>query len=168
MTTRRKLKTRTEWFRLEAAEDDWTSEDPRNLVAWLEQVVLIRRFEETVLDLAVAEHDPVIRTRRHLVGEEKVPALNPGSPNGPFDRTVLGPTEPRLLRCVDRSVRRKACEWGGVGRMQPTGESLSGFALLLCPSAHSESLTFIAWGFHLSGHVSSRCSSHLSTAKCRV
>ena len=52
MTTRRKLETRTDWFRLEATEDDWASENPRDLVAWLEQVLLIRRFEETVLDLA--------------------------------------------------------------------------------------------------------------------
>src|SRR3954454_22958034 len=52
MTTRRKLETRTEWFRLGATGDDWMSEDPRNLVAWLEQILLIRRFEETVLDLA--------------------------------------------------------------------------------------------------------------------
>jgi 2-oxoisovalerate dehydrogenase E1 component len=52
MTTRRVLKSRTPWFRLEATEADWRSESPDDLVRWLEQLLLIRRFEESVLDLA--------------------------------------------------------------------------------------------------------------------
>src|SRR4051794_33444488 len=52
MATRRILQTSTPWYRLDATDSDWASEDPSDLVTWLEQVLLIRRFEETVLDLA--------------------------------------------------------------------------------------------------------------------
>ena len=52
MTARRLLKTRTPWFRLEVTESDWQSESPDDLVRWLEQILLIRRFEEAILDLA--------------------------------------------------------------------------------------------------------------------
>jgi 2-oxoisovalerate dehydrogenase E1 component len=52
MADRRALKTRTPWFRLEATEADWAAESADDLVAWLEQILLIRRFEETILDLA--------------------------------------------------------------------------------------------------------------------
>ena len=52
MTAHRLLKTRTPWFRLEVTESDWQSESPDDLVRWLEQILLIRRFEEAILDLA--------------------------------------------------------------------------------------------------------------------
>src|SRR5919112_1737986 len=52
MVARRALKTRTPWFRLETTEADWAAESADDLVAWLEQMLLIRRFEETILDLA--------------------------------------------------------------------------------------------------------------------
>src|SRR5919112_2042892 len=52
MAASRTLKTRTLWLRLDATESDWASESADDLIAWLEQILLIRRFEETILDLA--------------------------------------------------------------------------------------------------------------------
>jgi 2-oxoisovalerate dehydrogenase E1 component len=52
MPTRTDLTTQTPWFRMEATEADWSAESPGDLVRWFEQILLIRRFEETILDLA--------------------------------------------------------------------------------------------------------------------
>ncbi|HEY8612041.1 MAG TPA: MFS transporter, partial [Roseomonas sp.] len=45
------LRTETEWFRLDSEESDWAAENPADLARWMEQLLLIRRFEETILDL---------------------------------------------------------------------------------------------------------------------
>ncbi|MFC0385668.1 alpha-ketoacid dehydrogenase subunit alpha/beta [Muricoccus vinaceus] len=45
------LRTETDWFRLEAEEADWAAESPADLARWTEQLLLIRRFEEAILDL---------------------------------------------------------------------------------------------------------------------
>jgi 2-oxoisovalerate dehydrogenase E1 component len=48
------LKTKTPWWRLTATDDDVKSIEPRKLLVILEQLLLIRRFEEKLLDLSVA------------------------------------------------------------------------------------------------------------------
>ncbi|WP_426955149.1 alpha-ketoacid dehydrogenase subunit alpha/beta [Muricoccus radiodurans] len=45
------LRTETEWFRLESDEADWAAEDPADLARWMEQLLVIRRFEEKILEL---------------------------------------------------------------------------------------------------------------------
>lgn len=45
------LKTDTPWFRLNTDDGDWRSEDARRLAGMLEQLLLIRRFEEKLLEL---------------------------------------------------------------------------------------------------------------------
>ena len=45
------ITTDTPWFRLEVDESDWAAEDPAALARWMEQLLLIRRFEEKILDL---------------------------------------------------------------------------------------------------------------------
>lgn len=45
------LKTDTPWFRLNTDDSDWRSEDARRLAGMLEQLLLIRRFEEKLLEL---------------------------------------------------------------------------------------------------------------------
>ncbi|WP_439594936.1 alpha-ketoacid dehydrogenase subunit alpha/beta [Falsiroseomonas sp.] len=45
------IATETPWFRLEVEEADWAAEDPADLARWMEQLLLIRRFEEKILDL---------------------------------------------------------------------------------------------------------------------
>jgi 2-oxoisovalerate dehydrogenase E1 component len=42
------------WFRLELEPKDWQSEDARDLVNWYGQMMLIRRFEEKLLELEKA------------------------------------------------------------------------------------------------------------------
>lgn len=42
------------WFRLELDEADWSEEQARDLVHWYGQMLLIRRFEEKLLDLEKA------------------------------------------------------------------------------------------------------------------
>lgn len=42
------------WFRLEVSEDDWRAERPEDLIHWYGQMLLIRRFEEKLLDLEKA------------------------------------------------------------------------------------------------------------------
>jgi len=51
MATTRKISTDTPWFRLDLQEADWTAEDPKDLQRWMEQMLLIRRFEEKILEL---------------------------------------------------------------------------------------------------------------------
>jgi len=46
------LKSDTPWLRLEVKESDWQQEEPARLASMLEQLLLIRRFEEKLLDLA--------------------------------------------------------------------------------------------------------------------
>ncbi|MFC3002695.1 alpha-ketoacid dehydrogenase subunit alpha/beta [Falsiroseomonas tokyonensis] len=45
------IATATPWFRLEVEEADWAAEDPADLARWMEQLLLIRRFEEKILEL---------------------------------------------------------------------------------------------------------------------
>ncbi|KAA2212968.1 alpha-ketoacid dehydrogenase subunit alpha/beta [Teichococcus oryzae] len=45
------ISTETPWFRLESDESDWAAENPADLARWMEQLLLIRRFEEKILDL---------------------------------------------------------------------------------------------------------------------
>ena len=51
MITSRTISTDTPWLRLNLEEADWRAEDPKALAGWLEQMLLIRRFEEKILDL---------------------------------------------------------------------------------------------------------------------
>lgn len=48
------LQPQAPWFRLDVDESDWQSVDPAKLVAWHHQMLLIRRFEEKILELANA------------------------------------------------------------------------------------------------------------------
>jgi 2-oxoisovalerate dehydrogenase E1 component len=45
------LKTNTPWFRVEATDADWKKEDPMVLAQILEQLILVRKFEERILEL---------------------------------------------------------------------------------------------------------------------
>ena len=45
------IKGETPWYRLEATQADWQAEDPVLLARLLEQLLIIRHFEERVLDL---------------------------------------------------------------------------------------------------------------------
>ena len=45
------LSTDTPWLRLETTDEDWIVEDPADHARWLEQLFVIRRFEEKILDL---------------------------------------------------------------------------------------------------------------------
>lgn len=45
------ISTDTPWFRLEVDDADWAAEDPAALARWMEQLLLIRRFEEKILEL---------------------------------------------------------------------------------------------------------------------
>ena len=45
------LKTNTPWFRIEATDADWKKEDPVVLAQILEQLILVRKFEERILEL---------------------------------------------------------------------------------------------------------------------
>lgn len=45
------ISTDTPWFRLEVDDADWAAEDPAQLARWMEQLLLIRRFEEKILEL---------------------------------------------------------------------------------------------------------------------
>ena len=48
------LETKTPWWRLESTPDDLDTVDRRELMVMLEQLILIRRFEEKLLKLSVA------------------------------------------------------------------------------------------------------------------
>lgn len=54
MVTRRPLSPSTEWTRIEVDESDWAAQPARDLIAWYGQMVLVRRFEEKLLDLEKA------------------------------------------------------------------------------------------------------------------
>ncbi|MGE0202007.1 MAG: thiamine pyrophosphate-dependent enzyme [Hyphomicrobiaceae bacterium] len=51
MSTFTPLKTDTAWFRLDVDDGDWRNEDPILLARLLEQVFLVRRFEEKLIEL---------------------------------------------------------------------------------------------------------------------
>ncbi len=51
MPTLSPLTTTTPWFRIDVDEGDWRTEDPATLTRMLEQLLLIRRFEEKMLEL---------------------------------------------------------------------------------------------------------------------
>lgn len=51
MTTWTAMTTETPWLRLEVDENDWRQDDAGKLAGYFEQVVLIRRFEEKLLEL---------------------------------------------------------------------------------------------------------------------
>ena len=51
MPTMESLTSETPWHRLSADDADWRDEDPQVLAYLLEQLLLIRRFEERILDL---------------------------------------------------------------------------------------------------------------------
>jgi 2-oxoisovalerate dehydrogenase E1 component len=51
MSIHQAIKTDTPWYRLEAEDSDLAQEKPQDLVRWLEQLMLIRRFEEKILEL---------------------------------------------------------------------------------------------------------------------
>ena len=51
MAKHRPLTTDTPWFRLDVTAADWKKEDPVLLARLLEQLFVIRRFEEKILDL---------------------------------------------------------------------------------------------------------------------
>ena len=51
MPTMESLTSETPWHRLSADDTDWRDEDPQVLAYLLEQLLLIRRFEERILDL---------------------------------------------------------------------------------------------------------------------
>jgi 2-oxoisovalerate dehydrogenase E1 component len=48
---RQAIRSETEWFRLDSDEADWAAEDPADLARWMEQLLVIRRFEEKLLEL---------------------------------------------------------------------------------------------------------------------
>ena len=75
------LKTDTPWFRLKASESDWKNEDPIILAQILEQLLVIRKFEEKILDLfkAGCVHGPAHAS----IGQEggaiaAISSLSPG------------------------------------------------------------------------------------------
>jgi 2-oxoisovalerate dehydrogenase E1 component len=51
MTRLTPIATDVPWVRLEATEEDWAREDPADLARWMEQLLVIRRFEERILEL---------------------------------------------------------------------------------------------------------------------
>ncbi len=51
MPTLEPLTTGVPWFRLNATDEDWAAEDPVTLARLLEQLLVIRRFEERILEL---------------------------------------------------------------------------------------------------------------------
>ena len=54
MVQRTPLLPSAPWFRLESDASDWNAETPRDLIHWYGQMLLIRRFEEKLLDLEKA------------------------------------------------------------------------------------------------------------------
>src|SRR5450432_3012560 len=52
MTERKPLEPAAPWVELVSTADDWDTADPALLTVMLNQLVLIRTFEETVLELA--------------------------------------------------------------------------------------------------------------------
>lgn len=51
MPRKKKLSPSAPWFRLEVTEKDWAAEASSDLIRWYWQMLLVRRFEEQLLDL---------------------------------------------------------------------------------------------------------------------
>jgi 2-oxoisovalerate dehydrogenase E1 component len=51
MSRQTPLKPQASWFRLDVDESDWQAADPQTLRRWHQQMLLIRRFEEKILEL---------------------------------------------------------------------------------------------------------------------
>lgn len=62
------LKNHTPWSRLQVTEADWKKEDPRHLARLLEQLLVIRRFEERIL--ALKADDLVYGPAHSSIGQE--------------------------------------------------------------------------------------------------
>ena len=71
MPTMEPLISETPWHRLAANEDDWRSEDPQVLAYLLEQLLLIRRFEERILELFKAGLRARAGARQHRPGRRR-------------------------------------------------------------------------------------------------
>ncbi|WP_339757115.1 thiamine pyrophosphate-dependent enzyme [uncultured Hoeflea sp.] len=54
MVTQLSISPAAPWFRIEVSEADWRDEEARDLVNWYGQMLLVRRFEEKLLDLEKA------------------------------------------------------------------------------------------------------------------
>jgi 2-oxoisovalerate dehydrogenase E1 component len=54
MVSHHTIAPRAPWFRIEVDLSDWRDEDARDLVNWYGQMLLVRRFEEKLLDLEKA------------------------------------------------------------------------------------------------------------------
>ncbi|KGF69466.1 MFS transporter [Hoeflea sp. BAL378] len=54
MVTQMSISPAAPWFRIEVNESDWRDEQARDLVNWYGQMLLVRRFEEKLLDLEKA------------------------------------------------------------------------------------------------------------------
>ena len=54
MVSRTAIITPVPWLRLDVEDADWAAEQPQDLRRWYQQMLLIRRFEEKILDLAQA------------------------------------------------------------------------------------------------------------------
>ncbi len=69
------ITTDTPWYRLEVGEEDWKTEDAVLLVRLYEQLLLIRRYEEKLLELHGLglihgpAHVSIGQGRFHLCGE---------------------------------------------------------------------------------------------------
>ena len=81
MTITSPISTDTPWLRLDLEEADWRAEDPRALAGWLEQMLLIRRFEEKILDLQATKRalaDAILGRDQGVlagIGREELEAL---------------------------------------------------------------------------------------------
>jgi 2-oxoisovalerate dehydrogenase E1 component len=51
MTRLTPIASEVPWLRLETTDEDWAREDPADLARWMEQLLVIRRFEERILAL---------------------------------------------------------------------------------------------------------------------
>ena len=91
MTDLRPLNIDTEWVRVSTTAVDWASEDARDLVGWYEQILLIRRFEEAILELA---NQGLVHGPAHAsIGQEAgaVGALSVVGTEGSDQRHAPGP-----------------------------------------------------------------------------
>lgn len=51
MATKTQLAPAVDWIELETSMDDWRATDPKKLIQWYAEMLLIRRFEEKLLEL---------------------------------------------------------------------------------------------------------------------
>jgi 2-oxoisovalerate dehydrogenase E1 component len=83
MAKRTQLTPSAPWFRLESETADWEQEQPSDLVHWYGQMLLIRRFEEKLLDL---EKAGLIHGPAHASIGQEAGAVGAMSVLGPQDR----------------------------------------------------------------------------------